>query len=307
MNLHASIIQTTKYLEAVVADCCLPLRHLRTSNEDPRTLFLVQQVLHQVVLSFQACFGAVSALFLTIPGRAKKSEIIYRMVMFFKTSIDVLHMMSTLQSEAERDRRHQTSRRKRNVEKEEYAANKYLTRTIASIAAGVQWKLQPGHKEILEGILFSVFEHTGRLISDAVFGEHVAASDNTGNITKSADVAMSKMPGYVSRYTVQILHAFMGDPARRQLIAQILSPANSNFSGSASGTASAGDSFGKAKSLLQSTSLRSIVGGVDLKSLSLPRPPAEHTKVDEVGGVERYGKDWLLEMVWGLVGWDLVT
>ena len=179
---------------------------------------------------------------------------------------------------------------------------------LVSIAYGLEWKVnQHGHGDLLEGILFLLLEHTGRLVSESVFGEHVAASENPGNITTNTIATRKEVVGSEARYVVQILHAALGASDRKDLVATVLAAPKSNDG--ASSTRS-GDLalLSKVKKLLQSTLVRNTVGGEDLETLRLPTPPLERTRLPNGKGlqVERYGPDWLVETVWALIGWDLM-
>jgi len=65
----------------------------------------------------------------------------------------------------------------------------------------------------------------------------------------------------------------------------------------------------KSTMLIQSTLLKSTVGGDDLASLELPAPPTEESNfaVEAADKVECYGPEWLVEIVWALIGWDIIV
>lgn len=314
-TLTSQTICTLALLETSLSDCFLPFKFFKLVEREKRTLNLLQKVVNQIGLSFLACFVAFNELCRTIPGRAKKSELIFQLVMFFTKTLEFLKMLCGLQEEHEiiqRDRRQRDKRPK--VEEKEYAVNKYLTKMLASLAYSLEWKVgQPGHCELLEGILFSTIEHIGRLVSEVVFGEHVATSDNPGNITKSAHVAPKAPARSEARYIVQVLHAALGGTDRKSLVSQIL--ADKQTALGAYKTASSGGLPGnllllsKVKRLLQSTLMKSTVGGEELETLRLPAPPQERMEVQNVVGIgaEKYGSDWLIETVWALIGWDLIN
>ncbi|KAH6724218.1 hypothetical protein BKA61DRAFT_664919 [Leptodontidium sp. MPI-SDFR-AT-0119] len=301
--LAKCINQTIILLETSISVCCLPLKVLKTDSNDSKILLLLQQVLYQVACTFHACFNAMNQLFLTISGRLNQAEIVSRMVMFFKKSLDFLQTICALQFA---DEKNQSPRSKRaRLDGGEYAVNKYLAQALASIAKEMKWKInQPGHGDILEGMLFLVIQHTGRLISDSVFGEHVAASDNPANITNNRTPPSRGILRPESRYMVQVLYAALGgsDRDRKELVIRVVS-AGCIAMPSASSTP--GEMLNKAKKKLQGTLLQSMLGEIDSESF---RPPKEPTTVSEVEDMrvdgERYGKEWLLETVWGLIGWD---
>lgn len=301
-------------LDTSLFDSCMPFYLLKTNTKDEHTLDLLQRVMRHVGVSFLACFKAFNELCNTIPGRSKKSELVYQLVLFFSKSLDFLRTLSNLQGETEKAQTHQMRRNKKaRLEEGEYAINKYLAKMLASVSYSLEWKAShPGHSDLLEGILFSVLEHTGRLLSEAVFDEHVATSNNPGNITKESASGCKQAARIEARYIVQVLHAALGGNEKKDLVAQVLAAgkrtSGSLRQGSAHGVFSA-DLLIKAKKLLQSTLMKSAVGGEELETLRLPTPPVERTTLPAAkgAGVERYGSDWLVETVWALIGWDLVN
>lgn len=301
-------------LDTSLFDNCMPFYLLKTSTKDKHTLDLLQRVMRHVGVSILACFKAFNELCNTIPGRSKKSELVYQLVLFFSKSLDFLRTLSNLQAETEEDRMRQMRwSKKARLEEGEYAINKYLAGMLASVSYGLEWKAaHPGHADLLEGILFTILEHTGRLLSEAVFDEHVAASNNLGNITKEGTSGCRSSARIEARYIVQVLHAALGGDERKDLVAQLLAAGKINAGslrqGSVHGVFSA-DLLVKAKKLLQSTLMKSAVGGEDLETLRLPTPPVERTVLPAAkgAGVERYGSDWLVETVWALIGWDLMN
>ncbi len=75
------------------------------------------------------------------------------------------------------------------------------------------------------------------------------------------------------------------------------------------GIALPGDLFSSVKKLLQSSLVKTAVGGPCMETLRMLTPPLEATNVEneEIAVFERYGTDWLIEAVWGLIGWDLMA
>ncbi|KAE9372298.1 hypothetical protein N431DRAFT_439408, partial [Stipitochalara longipes BDJ] len=163
-------------------------------------------------------------------------------------------------------------------------------------------------------MLFCVLEKAGRLVSEAVFAEHVATSDNPGNISKADDPLSSGLVKHESRYLVQILQAAVGGSKKRELIAQVLAQGKPTLNSQNRATESvisaalSGDLLSKVRKLLQSTLVKSAVGGLDLQTLRLPTPPLEEAEmqVEIEGEVEKYGSEWLIQSIWGIIGWDLI-
>ena len=283
-------------------------------------LDILKQVSDQVVFSFLASFGALNELSRTILGREEKGKVIYHMTMFFDKSLYLLHTLSSLQVEHEEMVDNHYLRRKRarvdQVADTEYAANRYLGSVLSSIIYNIGWKVnQTTHSELLEGILFVVLQHTGRLVSMNVFDEYVAASKNPENITGSHDIpAPNVLSKHEMRYVVQVLYNALGGRDKKDLFLTVLAAGKKNLANQTRlrgvGTISVppGNLLAKAKVLLQSTLVKTTLGCDELITLNRPPVPAEAP--DSVIG-ERAGdfhvSDWFLEQVWALIGWDLVV
>lgn len=307
-NLVKTSEQILGLMEAALDDCIVPLWFLKTSN-DIRTVRLLQQVMHQISLSFRSCFNALNELCLTILGRSKMSGIVYRLALFFKKALDHLRTICTLQAEHE-DRAERRTRSKRIKAYDEYATSKYLSEALISITL-TEWKVgKAGHSEILEGILFSILDHTGRLVSEAVFKEHVAMSNQPGNITLGAPETSTRSADMEGRYIIPILYAAIGGTsARKQQLADILSsncPSGSKGQNNAAGDRH--DLFTKARKRLQETLVKRALGGDELESLSLPTLPddVDSSPISNIT-VEKYSPEWFLESVWAVLGWELAV
>jgi hypothetical protein len=232
--------------------------------------------------------------------------------MFFKTALDHLHTVCTLQAENESDGKRK-SRKKRPKTHAEYAVNKYLSQALISITR-LEWKVgSPGHRDILEGILFSVLAHTGRLVSNAVFNEHVASSDKVGNITLGGTDTTGPGAHLEARYFIPILREALGTSNhRRELISKVLCESRRDSKSQNQATnphvqeTPTQHLLIKARKRLQETLIKYTVGGKELDSLAMPENP-DHLDddVEPSCEAEKYSREWLLESVWGIVGWEL--
>ena len=198
-------------------------------------------------------------------------------------------------------------------DEEEYVVNKYLARALASMSQ-MDWNVgQSGHCEILEGMLYFVLDHTGRLVSNAVFDEHVAKSDRPGNITQNGPPPLVEAVKLETRYIVQILYAALGtSSARKELIARVLADRSLNTSAQLRSIESSNttqDILNKARKTIQSSLLKSAVGGDELEGLKTPVSVDIESvvSVELHGHGEKYGVEWLLGSVWALVGWEMVA
>ena len=244
-------------------------------------------------LSYRCCFDALNELSRTIPGRQKRPALMYHLATFFDHVLKHLHNISTAQFNNEEQppykERCRGKRQKIVRREEEFAVNKYSAQMLVSILQNIKWETNtPSHQEVFEGIMYSVLNHTGRLLSLAVFEEHVAASKLPGNITtrKDSDPPFSDDRKYESRYLIEVLRAVMdvhNDLSRGQkpnLVRQ-------------------------AEKRIQATLINGAIGGL-ADTLKQPIVPegALHM-ADENSTIEQYGSEWLVEKVWTLVGWNL--
>lgn len=245
-------------------------------------------------LSYRSCFDALKELSRTIVGRQKCPILIYHLATFFDHVLKHLHDTSTIQIQYENEdpEYHQTHNGKRQRIQvrgaDEYAINNYLMRMLVSIVKNNTWDKGHQSQEVFEGIMFSVLNHTGRLLSLAIFEEHVAASKAPGNIsTRSADDSdFSKDVKCESRYLIEILRAVMTvhnrlskkqDPALLQ----------------------------QAEKRIQATLINGTIGGLE-DTLKLPSVPEQVLGIAENSTIEEYGSEWLLARVWALVGWEMI-
>jgi hypothetical protein len=283
-------------LETALNDFSIPLSTLKFTDES-RTVFLLQQMMHQITLSYLTSFQALEELARTIPGRKKRFAVAHSLVTFFSKALDYLHSLSEMQAEQElQDRSRLRNKRARKAEGE-YAINKFLCRTLVQICQ-MDWKVgQLAHSEILEGILCSVLTRTAHLLSHVIFKEHVAGSGKVGNISVDRLASSTVATKFEFRYIIPILHAALGGSERKELVAKVLA-------GSRRSTIS------QAKKLVQETLLKGAVGDADMEGLKLPEVPSDEMFPIIQSGVydsEQYGSEWFLEAVWALVGWELVV
>lgn len=313
-NLVKSSNQVLRVLEAALGDCTIPLWSLKC-KDDVQMVRLLQQLMQQIILGFSSCFNAVNELCLTIPGRSKRFATVYGLAMIFKKALDHLRTTCTLQAENEIEDGRRTRSKRAKID-DEYAVNRYLCQALISITL-TEWKVgKPGHADILEGILFSILDHTGRLLSNAVFNEHVAISNKVGNIAADSPAPLSKAASLEARYIIPVLCAALGrSSTRRELVARILSerPTNSKEQIHQSSLRESAD-YGhnlltKTRKKLQETLIKSATGGEELDCLNLPSPPDEDldSSFEPASCAEKYSPEWLLESVWTVLGWELAV
>jgi hypothetical protein len=293
-------------------------------GDDPTDLSLVEDTMQQIRKCYLLCFKALDHLCRDIAGRKCRNSLVYYLVTFFNKSLDRLHDMCIMQAEyevAEDWASEEENARVEDVAGQNYALNYHLSQNLGLILPYVDWKVgQPGHSDVLEGILFSMLDHAGRLVSEAVFGENVAESEAVGRIavrdtveTKVTKVAVK----LESRHLVLILNGALANSAQKQLIAEVLagvSTATGNLAVThpLALTCLTGDLLVRAKKRLQATLVKSIVGESQaaefVDALKLPEAPNEEVLPSiEPPQAGEHGPEWLIESVWSLVGWDMVV
>lgn len=302
-TLSTSACELLNLLETALSDCLMPISSLKC-NDEAQTVLLLRQMMHQITLGYLSSFEALEELARTIPGRKKRFEVTHRLVTFFSKALDCLGSLSEIQAESENEERRRLRNKRARKEEGEYAINKYLSRTLVQICQ-MDWKAgQLAHSEILEGILCSVLNRTAHLLSRVVFKEHVAGSDKLGNISKDRQASPTAATKFEFRYIIPILHASLGGPTRKELVANVL--AESRRTGRS--VDRDGSLIAMARKLVQETLVKSAVGA-DVEGLKLPAVP-EDAEVYSPGVshyVEQYGSEWFLESVWALVGWELAA
>jgi hypothetical protein len=178
----------------------------------------------------------------------------------------------------------------------------------------MEWSVgEPGHSEILEGLLFFILDHIGRLVSQAIFKEHVAQSGRPGNITNSGPTMSLEAIKLEALHMVQILYAALGkSPDRKELVARVLTEHEAGTDiqlGSKNSSKNIKDMLKRSKEMIQSSLVKSAVDGQELESLRLPTPPQDSMSdlPQPHDSQEKYIIEWLLGSVWALAGWDIIA
>ncbi|POS82775.1 hypothetical protein EPUL_005742 [Erysiphe pulchra] len=308
-NLAKLTCQVLEVIKITIWNSCQPFRLLKTSQSHVIEIF--QNLMDQIAMAFLACFDALNELCKNILGRGYRHETTYRMVIFFQKSLELMHSSGHLQVDHEKNHFRDAHSKDSTAIEEDYIVNKSVARCLTSILQNLNWDTKnPSHSDFCEGIIFLILDYTGRLISEAVFSEHVAGSNNPGNITNNVAEVNQSVIRFESKYIVQILQAVLDSESKKRVVVDILS-SNINKHDRCTlvdPSMSCKGLFSRVTFLLQSTLVRSALGGENMESLRLPTPPAEGVKLNSVEGKEeKYSSEWLLEKVWDIIGWDLIT
>ncbi|TAQ87428.1 hypothetical protein B7494_g4251 [Chlorociboria aeruginascens] len=304
--------QLITLLETALSDCCWLLISL-TTKHDSQSIRLLRKLMHSISLSFQSCTSALEDFCRNILGRESRHGLVSRLALFYNHALSLLHELSNILSvdeiaSGENHRPRHTAKRAK-VEGGEFAVFKYLTKALTSIFEDIDWKIDRSeHIEVLEGILYSVLNRTGKLLSEAIFDEELATSKRPATIRDpESPLRNSEAMKLESRYLMQILHAALGGQPQKEIIAHVLAN-TSAVKGKGSGVQTL---LEPAMNRLQQTLLKGTLG-VDgdaakfLDALKLPEPAEEEEVLDMENGHEQFGREWLIEQVWELVGWDTI-
>ncbi|RDL39701.1 uncharacterized protein BP5553_04041 [Venustampulla echinocandica] len=310
-NLQVAIAHSREFLllvDTAITECCIPLQYLKTNTKDAHTLHILQQLMQQVSLAVQISFDFLNVLCRTIAGREKRNHVVYRIAVFFDKALGLLQQLSNMQAAYENKRGSHISLREPCLEEGvEYAVNKYLAGALSSTISNLKWEVgKPGHRPVLEGILYAVLKQTGRLVSEAIFQEHVGSSKNPGNITEMSVGSDSNTASLESRYIVQILYVALGGSARKGLVAEVLASENSPRTQRQHNTSSL---LFRETNRIQNMLVKSAIGGDEFESLKFPASPIENIDIPIIPNTDivPYGPVWFIERVWTMVGWDMAV
>lgn len=276
---------------------------------------MIEDVTDRVILTFLSCMGTFDNICKTITGRKDESgKIIYHILDFYRTNLGLLARLAAQQTNGDPDAhsrrvlRSSSNSKRRRIDSHEYTANKLLGRVLTCIVFNINWKeTLPAHGELLEGILYTIIHHAGRVLSVAMFGEVVADSDLIGHITKSTslDQLLSNVTNKSeNRYIIQILHSALGGVSKKTLFVNVLQARKADKHA----RASASDLIGKARTILQNTLVKAMsavdVGEQLEEPVTLVDDVDRRSKDDDFG---IYGASWYVGKMWDLIGWDVST
>jgi hypothetical protein len=302
-------------MTAVVDDVCglIQKRHMKYTP----SLQGVKNAFKTVSAVFNMCLRGFIHLCRDIPGRRSKGQAIYALVRFFTGGLDHVHKLclqkSSLRSE------NQTSYQIRgasiDVETNINIINSIITelsKLLASFFTAPEF--QKSHVyflEVLEGLIATLLDRIGGLVSQAVFKDNLASLKSPGGIrspdSSSTIVTLSEIDEKVINFEGKVLtlvlnvavnghHNKKAHKTARMVSGETVSKMKSGE----------GILLEKAKKRLQATFLRGIFGeeGDDFKeAFSIPEPLPEVMDY-EVEAEREAHTDNFVEVLWSVVGWE---
>ncbi|KAF7959711.1 hypothetical protein EAE96_001322 [Botrytis aclada] len=275
-----------------ITDCLPKYIDVKEANYHTKDIKCLAHLMSEIVECHKSCVEVSSEHYKTIAGRelVRKSNIVYSLCSFFDKALKEMHRLCITKAKLPIRSGNSTSD---SVEVSVGDGEPMMIRFVANLLIGIlrniNWQQRNDlHKQIFEGMLAIIFDHTGKMISNIIFREDVAASKLPGNISSGGpSLQLSKKESILkSKYLVYILE-------------MALKVQKENMS-----TGPTEKLLNKAKRKIQNTLKNSIIGG-NLSGLKVPdRIAEEPIDIPELDRLEMYGKEWTLQCVFTMIEMD---
>jgi hypothetical protein len=275
-----------RLLEDALSACSMKFKSLKVGDEDSTSIALLRYLFCEIARGYRTCFRTLDRSQTSIVGRNSKAtaNIPYLLCSFFNNILDYLHKFSKTLAEG-----HQ-SQEVSSVEDTQFVVSKLITQMLISIIRDTEWKTERStHRDILEGVISTIVDHVGILLSLSIFGENVGDSNLPGNISNETDTrSYSDLISYESRYLVPILSAALDVEKEKEMI----TPRGAREK-----------AMEKVKRALTNSTI-----GANLATLKMPAKlemDEEPLSMPEIPHHKTYSTEWLVESLWALVGWEV--
>ena len=242
-TLSSSACKLLSLIDVAMSECLMPIWQLNCINHS-QIILLLRQMMCQINLAYVASFEALNELVQTIPGRKKRINVTNRLVTFFKTALDHLHSISTLQADLERDQKGRFRTKRAKAEPVEYAINEYLTTALVQICQ-LDWKTgNPSHRGSRRYHLLGTYPYRAFALSCRFQGARRRICEARKHFYGQAGHHHRQSVLNTMRYIIPILYAALGGNLRKELVAEVLTQSRS------SAVDTHGDTMSKAKTLM---------------------------------------------------------
>ncbi|WEW61063.1 hypothetical protein PRK78_006552 [Emydomyces testavorans] len=296
--------------------------------------------LTQVLIAFETCYPfllqALRKLSGTDQGESQTGLITYHLVRLFQRILSQLHQHALLKAKNSFNQRKALSKRAKKAARTKTADPKgqqsvqlsrednrimdSICQVLAKMIISIDFS-KDEQNALLEGFLFVLLEHVGKILGSLVFKE--LRSDPELRICHSK----VRLPGALAQSTASRVDASIAEHAAklqsRHLVwvfEQALASLNDRTELQKKGkrylnttTAPLSDFLSRAKKKLQNTLLKGVFGEDDPKfkeSLQLPceisQSQAMNLPIDKNGDFDQNSGDWFVQEVWRLLGWDVL-
>ncbi|KAF7881840.1 uncharacterized protein EAF02_006528 [Botrytis sinoallii] len=275
-----------------ISDCVPKYIDVSVTNYHTKDIKCLAHLMSEIVECYKSCVEVSTEHYKTIAGRelVRKSNIIHSLCSFFDKTLSELDKLSIAKTKIPIRSGDSTSDRvETSADNDDSMMVRFVANLLFRILGKIAWQQNNDlHKQIFEGILAFIIDHTGILISKIIFREHVAASKLPGNIStgESSFDLTKKECALKSKYLIRLLE-------------MALKIHEKNI-----GTGPTEELLQKAKRKIQNTLKNSIIGG-SLLGLKKPDQIAEEPiDIPGLEGLEMYSEDWAIQCVFTMIEID---
>ncbi|TGO42870.1 hypothetical protein BHYA_0005g00040 [Botrytis hyacinthi] len=275
-----------------ISDCIPKYIGIRETNYHTKDVKFLAHLMSEIVECYKNCVEVSTEHYKTIAGRelVRKSNIIYSLCSFVDKALNEIHRLCITKAKLPvRSGNLIPDRVEISTDNDEPMMVRFVANLMIGVLRKTNWQKENDlHKQIIEGMLAIILNHIGRLISDIVFKEDVAASKLPGSITsggpslnstKNDSSLKSKYFIHILEMALKIQEETMGAEPTEELLE-------------------------KAKRKIQNTLKNSIIGG-GLLGLKMPDQIAEESiDIPELKGLELYGEEWTVQCVFTMIEVD---
>ncbi|TGO86280.1 hypothetical protein BPOR_0317g00090 [Botrytis porri] len=275
-----------------ISDCLPKYIDVRETNYHTKVIKCLAHLMSEIVECHKSCVEVSTEHYKTIVGRelVRKSNVIYSLCSFFDKTLSEMHRLCSAKAKLPiRSGDSKSDPVKVSVGNGEPMMIRFIANLLIGILRKINWQQNNDlHKQIFEGTLATILDHTGKMLSDIIFRENVAASRLPGNISSGEpSLQLSKNESALkSKYLIHILEMALKIQKEKM------------------GTGTTEELLKKAKRKIQNTLKNSIIGG-GLLGLKIPdHIDEEPIDIPELEGLEMYGEEWTVQCVFTMVEID---
>ncbi|KAF7930552.1 uncharacterized protein EAE98_004952 [Botrytis deweyae] len=275
-----------------ISDCVPKYIDVSVTNYHTKDIKCLAHLMSEIVECYKSCVEVSTEHYKTIAGRelVRKSNIIHSLCSFFDKALSELDKLCITKTKLPIRSEDSTSDWvETSADNDESMMVRFVANLLFGILGKIAWQQNNDlHKQIFEGILAFIIDHTGMLISKIIFREHIAASKLPGNIaTGDPSLDLTKKEcALKSKYLIHLLE-------------MALKIHEENI-----GTGPTEELLQKAKRKIQNTLKNSIIGG-SLLGLKKPVQSAEEPiDIPGLEGLEVYSEDWAIQCVFTMIEID---
>lgn len=309
--LSKVILSSISCLEQVLSDICNVSGFL-AQHTGQGAICQTLRIFKFAAGFFNLCLKGLAHLCRDICGRRCKGQVVYALVNFFTSTLQNFHQMCTLELPALPPTNLYPLRYRQTVESQEGKGNivsvlisetpKFLLNVLTSPEFQVP---NTANAEVFEGLLSSLLNRIGCLVSQNVFHNQLAISKNPGRIccNSTYDTGMrNKTTNLEGQHLVCILKTTLKNRnEKNHTLSKMLSGGEVICS-----IPGEEPLLARAKRRLQETLLKGIFGqdgGDFINALKIPE--FEGGWENEAIPTDGEKGETFIELVWSVIGWDL--